>query len=133
MVIRTQDRSAKEGIPKVNIKTSHFSDGVYSNGENSWKVCSLIEKSKHLPVFDIPLVAINLGFNLWEIEDIFDFIFHTKKVKEASLNHPIILSESGFIMDGWHRVVKAILLERRTIKAVRFVENPKPDYTERIK
>jgi hypothetical protein len=42
------------------------------------------------------------------------------------LSHPIILDEDGVIMDGRHRVMKALLTEQKTIKVVRFDENPDP-------
>ncbi len=32
-----------------------------------------------------------------------------KRVLNTDLNYPIILNEEGFIMDGWHRVTKALL------------------------
>ena len=53
-----------------------------------------------------------------------------KRVQETDLDHPLILDEEGFIMDGWHRVAKALLEGRETIKAVRFETTPAPDYLE---
>ena len=50
-----------------------------------------------------------------------------KRVLNTDLNYPIILNEEGFIMDGWHRVTKALLEGRETIKAVRFEKTPPPD------
>ena len=37
-------------------------------------------------------------------------------------------ASDGRIMDGMHRVCKALLLGHRDIEAVRFVEDPTPDY-----
>ena len=53
-----------------------------------------------------------------------------KRVQQADLNCPIILDESGFVMDGWHRIAKALFEGRKTIKAVRFRETPPCDYVE---
>jgi hypothetical protein len=53
-------------------------------------------------------------------------VMHMKAVNDADLSYPIILDEDGEIMDGRHRIMKAILLGHKTIKAVRFEENPSP-------
>jgi hypothetical protein len=44
--------------------------------------------------------------------------------------HPIILSAEGRVMDGMHRVYKALLENRDTIAAVQFERNPAPDYID---
>jgi hypothetical protein len=52
------------------------------------------------------------------------FIEHVKAVQEADLSYPILLNEDGFIIDGRHRLAKAILMKRTTIKAKRFEKDP---------
>ena len=54
-------------------------------------------------------------------------VMHMKAVNNADLDRPIILDEDGELMDGRHRLMKAMLLGLNTIKAVRFDENPSPD------
>jgi len=49
-----------------------------------------------------------------------------KAVNDADLTFPIILDEDGDIMDGRHRVMKAMLLGEESILAVRFDKNPSP-------
>ena len=51
---------------------------------------------------------------------------HMKSVNSANLKYPIILDEDGEVMDGRHRIMKAMLENKKTIKAVRFNENPSP-------
>ena len=53
---------------------------------------------------------------------------HIRLVQQTDLNHPIILSADGRVMDGMHRVVKALLEGRETIEVVQFTRDPKPDY-----
>lgn len=53
---------------------------------------------------------------------------HMKLIDEADLSFPIILSSSGAVMDGVHRVAKAVRLGRKEIEAVQFTEDPEPDY-----
>jgi hypothetical protein len=55
---------------------------------------------------------------------------HVMRVNAVDMDHPVILDGEGFIMDGWHRVVRALAEGRETIKAVRFEETPPPDFVK---
>jgi hypothetical protein len=55
---------------------------------------------------------------------------HMKLIEQADLTFPIILSASGAVMDGMHRVAKAALQGRDAIDAVQFVEDPEPDHVD---
>jgi len=46
------------------------------------------------------------------------------------LKYPIILSKEGRVMDGMHRIIKALLLGHKTIKAVQFKEDLQPDHVD---
>ena len=56
---------------------------------------------------------------------------HVKLVDEADLSFPIILSASGAVMDGRHRIAKALREGRVEIEAVQFAEDPAPDHVNR--
>jgi hypothetical protein len=47
---------------------------------------------------------------------------------EVDTEYPIILAPDGGVMDGMHRVARAIFEGRATIRAVQFEEMPEPDY-----
>lgn len=51
-----------------------------------------------------------------------------KLVQKTSLDHPIIFCAEGRLMDGMHRIVKAIMEHRLTIDAVRFATTPSPHF-----
>ncbi len=53
---------------------------------------------------------------------------HTRLILDCNLGFPIILSSDGRVMDGMHRVCKALLEGWTDIEAVRFVSDPAPDY-----
>ena len=55
-------------------------------------------------------------------------IEHMRLIHEVDLSHPIILSADGGVMDGMHRVARAVLEEREHIEAVQFEKDPEPDY-----
>jgi elongation factor P hydroxylase len=55
---------------------------------------------------------------------------HTRRILDADLTYPIIVSADGWIMDGCHRLAKAMLEGRSTILRVKFKVNPTPDGRE---
>lgn len=103
-----------------NIKTES-----YCNYGRKYRTIDLIEKSKEYDVFDLSLNSIDLSAKPWEFTDrIADLADHFLDVQNANLDYPIILDSYGYICNGWHRIVKALLLNHKTIKAVRLIEMP---------
>jgi hypothetical protein len=104
-----------------------------SRGLLAWDVDRLVALSRDLPVLHVPLTDIR------EIKEPFSsesdeaaswrsMVEHIRLIETADLRFPIILSSEGRVMDGMHRVVKALLAGRATIDAVRFTVDPEPDY-----
>ena len=98
-------------------------------GRHHWNVAKLFELSRDLPVMDIPLAHLNVWCK-YENLTLREMVMHMRAVMAADLSMPIILDEDGEIMDGRHRIMKALLNGEPTIKAVRFEENPTPDKIE---
>lgn len=97
-----------------------------SLGRHSWSVPRLFELSRSLPVMDIPIDHLNVYYT-YERLSLREMTMHMKAVNDADLSVPIILDEDGELMDGRHRIMKAMLTGAETIKAVRFETNPTPD------
>ena len=55
-------------------------------------------------------------------------VAHIQLVDAADLSYPIILAADGGVMDGRHRLAKALREGRATIDAAQFAEDPSPDY-----
>ena len=89
-----------------------------------YKITDLAEASKDLEVINLKVADIFTNYEAPNDNTLLDFIEHVKRTKEANLKYPIILSPCNFILDGKHRVAKAILGGKETIKAVRFEEMP---------
>lgn len=106
-----------------------FDESGYTQGVNYWKAQTLYDfaKAKEYPVQDLPLWCLNLSVNPFELDNFNSFIFQVKRVNECSLDYPIILDSDGRIADGYHRVCKAILEGKETIKAIRLEQMPAPD------
>jgi len=100
-----------------------------STGGHKFSVARLIELSKSLPVMEIPLDHLNVYYT-YKNMSLRMFVSHMQAVLDADMSCPIILDEDGEILDGRHRVMKAMLHGDKTIKAVRFDENPTPDWIE---
>ncbi|MFC4892561.1 hypothetical protein ACFPDQ_05810 [Pseudofrancisella aestuarii] len=99
-----------------------------------WDVLQLIEKAKGLTpkLISISLIK-EIDENYWyEIGDseptCASLIEHIKLINDANLDYPIILSKDGRVMDGMHRVCKAIILGEKEIEVLQFEEDIPPDY-----
>jgi len=107
-----------------------------TRGFLAWDVHRLIELSHALPIIDVPLDRIR------ELDEPFWFIHesdaptcrriaeHAKLMLETDRAHPIILGQDGRVMDGMHRVCRALIDGRHSIAAVRFEADPTPDYVD---
>ena len=56
---------------------------------------------------------------------------HARRMAEVDTRHPIILGPDGRVMDGMHRIARAMLEGRTTIAARVFEELPPPDERRR--
>lgn len=113
----------------MKIKKWHAPDNQMCNlGRHSWNVSRLIRLAQCEQVMDIPLDHLNVYYTYANLT-LREMVMHMKAVEDADLSFPIILDEDGELMDGRHRVMKAMLTGEETIKAVRFEENPPPCQT----
>ena len=99
-----------------------------------WDVHRLVRLTRDYPVQKIALSLIA------ELDECFWFAgeaptsravaLHAKLIQETDLAYPIILSASGRVMDGMHRVCKAFIEGKPTVGAVQFTTDPDPDYID---
>jgi hypothetical protein len=55
---------------------------------------------------------------------------HVRLIQEVDMSHPVILGADGRLMDGMHRVARALLDGATTISAIQFHVDPEPDYRD---
>jgi hypothetical protein len=105
-----------------------------ARGFVAWDVDRLVELSRSLPVHVVSLTRIHELDEVWTGEDEQPtwraMLGHIRLIDAADLSFPIILSASGAVMDGMHRIVKAAWLGREHIEAVQFAQDPAPDYVD---
>lgn len=115
--------------PEIKLGKVSIDENIYTDGDMVWMVPNLIEKSKNLPVFDLPIAAIHSGGHVWgDDASPYAIAEHVKRAMDVDTSHPVIMCQRGFIMDGWHRVLRALIDGVPTIKAVRFEKTPQFDY-----
>lgn len=112
-------------MTSMYVKFCSPKDQVSKIGRHVWSVSRLFELSKSLPVMDVPLKHIHMYY-VYEKLTLRELVGHMKASLDADMSCPIVLDEDGEIMDGRHRLMKAILEGHETIKAVRFDVNPNP-------
>lgn len=98
----------------------------------AWDVDRLIELSRNLPRQHIPLGHIReldeSVFGADEPPTWRNLLAHVRLMDEADPQYPIILAADGAVMDGMHRVARAMRAGAREIEAVRFDADPPPDH-----
>jgi len=110
----------------------HFRDSPA--GLCAWNVHRLVELSSALVPERVPLSAIReLDEPYWvggpgQQLSCRDVVDHARLIFDSDLAFPIILSNDGRVMDGMHRVCKALLQGQDHIDAVCFVDTPEPDF-----
>lgn len=114
-------------------KQYHFWPG--NAGVDAWDVGRLIELTASFPVEevtlnDIPEIDSVYWFDESEQPTIRRVVEHFRLVQGVDASYPIILGPDNRVMDGMHRIAKALLDGRSTIRAVRFRQLPEPDYRE---
>ncbi len=118
---------------KVKLNNGGLLDGRYIDEDGYvWAVARLIEYGKDLEPFDIPLSAIDISRKPFKAGTMTarEVAEHVKRTLEADLQYPVIMDPDGYIMDGWHRVMRALVEGRETIKAVRFEKMPPWEFKE---
>jgi hypothetical protein len=104
------------------------------NGLNAWSVRRLIDLSGDLPVIMInPGEVKELDMNHWYMHPSDQptprsVIEHLRLIQACDITCPVILDAQGRVMDGMHRVCRAIVDNVTSIPARRFNVDPEPDY-----
>jgi hypothetical protein len=114
-------------------KQYHFWPGEH--GLDAWDVDRLVELSRDLVPEDVPLAEIT------EIDSVYWFtagveptvravVDHVRLIVEVDPSYPVILGPDGRVMDGMHRIARALLEGRSHVTAVRLPTLPEPDFRD---
>lgn len=119
-------------IPPVMRKQYHLR--ASERGLLAWDVHGLVERTAALEPVQVPLAEIReLDLPFWfsgedDVPTCRRVAEHARLIQETSLAYPIILDPEGRVLDGMHRVCKALIEGRASIEAFRLPSLPEPDY-----
>lgn len=95
-----------------------------------WSTNYLIKLAEGLDTIEFDLSTISLDddrFITWDFTRVHDVIVHYKRIHNADLSIPIILRSDGVVMDGRHRIIKALSEGIKMLPAKQFTNDPKSD------
>lgn len=106
-----------------------------ARGYKAWDVDRLVALTKDFPRIE---VAVS---DLRELDEAFpadekgvvtwrNVVGHFALIEAADASYPIILAANGEVMDGRHRIAKAMIAGKATIEAVQFRNDPEPDHVD---
>lgn len=115
--------------PPIDRMWDHHNESVDGYDNQVWRIRDLKALVADQPVFEVPLAFIPLDRHGFKADDLVEFARHMRHVLDADLNEPIIFGDRGSVLDGRHRIVKALLEGRTTILAKRVPNGSRPTTT----
>jgi len=106
-------------------KQYHFWPGEH--GLDAWDVDRLIVLARQLPVEEVELADLSEIDTVYWFDDVHrptvrEVVAHIRLVRDVDGSYPVILGPNNRVMDGMHRVARALLEGQSTIRAVRLGE-----------
>lgn len=100
----------------------------YTTGGRKYDVHTAIRYAEGLPVKKVDLSTLYLYYAAPCSDDLLSFVDHMRQSLNADKTKPIIMNELGVIIDGRHRLSKALLDGDKTIPVVKFETDPPEIY-----
>ncbi len=108
----------------------------YSDGRGIWYIDRLWALAAALPVEDLHISEVKVLDEVCWFSDVWGVkptcravIDHCRRIMDADLRYPVIVGPNGDILDGVHRIGKAMLRGDTVVRAVKIKELPPPDET----
>lgn len=113
--------------------TQEASGHWVSLGERAWHIETIWRAARDLPAEDVLIAHIQeVDEDCWfrgGPATVRAVVNHTRSILDADLTRPVILAADGQVLDGMHRIAKAILAGHDTVPAQRLPEDPDPDWS----
>lgn len=112
----------------------HAHSRIIAGQRHVWNVERLWELASELPVRQVAVAGIpEVDRDCWFVErpaTIRAVALHCRRILAADLALPIILDADGALMDGGHRIARALMEDVAFLPAVRFEATPPADLVE---
>ena len=110
-----------------------FEESRFVHDGAGWTAPYLYEQVKEnkLRAFRLPLRHIEIGLGRWDgggskmAPDL--IAYHVKRAMAADLSIPVVMDYQGTIMDGWHRILRALIEDKPYVLCYRFDGYVPPD------
>lgn len=106
----------------------------FTDGRAIWFIDGFWAAAEGLPTEELPIDQVRELDEVCWFSDLWGkrptcraVIEHCQRMNAADLSYPIILGPTGNVLDGVHRVAKAMLAGQTTVRAVRLPAMPPPD------
>lgn len=125
-----------ELVKRVRVTANHLStEECFAYGGKYWKLNTLWNESEKYKPQKISVEGIDVTncfgdypLNNKCTEEIYiNHLGFWKRVYDANLSYPIILTPLGVIADGRHRVLKSIIEGKSHVWVIKLLKMPKPD------
>jgi len=114
----------------IDIDTCKFEDSTFIQQGKTWSApylykCAEEQKCK---TFKLNLDHYDLTYKRFAgCTRVVDIAYHCKRINDSDLSHPILLGPYGALVDGYHRIAKALMIRQKTILAIKLKDWPEPD------
>ncbi len=114
-------------------KQYHLWPSEKGDGFDAWDVDRLIDLADGLDIEQVPIDSVDEVDSIYWFDDVHRptvraVVAHARLIEEVDTSYPIILGPDGRVMDGMHRIARALRDGASHISARRLTELPPPDY-----
>jgi hypothetical protein len=107
-----------------------------ATGFDAWDIGRLIRLSRGPPVHAVTVDSVREVDAVYWFDDsttaptVRAVVEHARLMLDADVSFPVILGPDGRVMDGMHRIARAMLEGKTEVSVVRFPALPEPDYRD---
>lgn len=105
-----------------------FGESGYSSGDSYWSAASLYEQAEKegAKPYKLKIRDIDFSVHVWksDVVRLADYCYHAKRANECDPDIPVLVGPMGGIMDGFHRVMRAVMFGYDHVMAVRIKDLP---------
>lgn len=112
---------------ELNVKTWDWKWQTIWTDENKEQIATLISRLDrwyyNTKKVKIHLNVFNLREDKFDCPTLFEFLTHYKLTENADISYPVIINSEWCVIDGRHRICKAILLGKKHIKGIQILDS----------
>lgn len=103
-----------------------ISEQSYTMDKKEYSVAMCVLAARNLVPFKANLKGFYTNYYSPCDDSLLSFVDHMKRVESADMSFPVVLSPDGVIIDGRHRLCKALMNGDKTLLVVQLETMPTP-------